>query len=71
MKAALTVLLLAGLAGCAPNDAKDPASTDTAARKKTSSEEAFDAGQRARKKAEDIKKEQNKKVQDAVESTDQ
>ena len=61
-----TLLLAAVLAACAP---EQPA-TETTERKKTMAEETFEAGQNARKKAEQIKADQKKKVDQAVEETE-
>ena len=58
----LCVLLL--LAGCQARDSEK-------AREKTSAEKAFDAGDRAKKKAEQIKKEQDKKARETDDAGNQ
>ena len=58
MKAAYLLLLMLALTGCARID-KPP--------EKTTAEKAFDAGQKAKKKAEALKAEQDKKTKEANE----
>lgn len=70
MRSLIGVIILVGFSGCAREAGVNEPSTDTAKRKKTVSEEAFDAGQNARRKAEQIKAEQEKKAQEAVEQTE-
>ncbi len=64
--AAAVALLVTGCKKTAgPEDAKN----ETAERKKTTAEEAFEAGQNAKRKAEQIKSDAEKKANEAVEST--
>ena len=67
MKSTLAVLLLVLVAGC------DVSTTDKPKEEKdkTTADKAFDAGQKAKKKAESIKEEQEKKAREADESTNQ
>jgi hypothetical protein len=58
---ALSLVATVGMLSCAP--------ADDAPRKKTTAEEAAEAGFRARKKAEELKKQQEQKAKEAVEST--
>ena len=67
MKVSVAVVALIVIAGCAPSE--EPATKTE--REMTAPEAAYDAGARAKKKAEDIKKEQEKKAQEALDATDQ
>lgn len=62
MKRACAILLGILLCTCQPSRTDDPKKEPE--RKKTTAEQAFDAGQRARKKAEAIKEEQDKKAKE-------
>jgi hypothetical protein len=74
MKSICATLMILTLAGC-QQTTTDTTTTDTTAttttREKTNAEQAFDAGQRAKKKAESIKEEQEKKAQQALDDTNQ
>ena len=69
MKLLIAVALLV-LSGCdvSTTDRDNPADTT---RKKTTAEEAFDAGQKARKKAEAIKEEQDRKARETDDAANQ
>ena len=64
MRALLVAAMVILIAGCELKTQK----TTTPEKDKTSAEKAYDAGDRARKKAEQIKKEQEKKLQEANDS---
>jgi hypothetical protein len=64
------VALAVVLCACQQKPATGAAKTETA-REKNTAEKAFDAGQNARKNAEKIKAEQEKKAKEAIEQTNE
>jgi hypothetical protein len=77
MKTIGATLMILTLASCqrSTTTTSTTATTSTSAtattKEKTTAEEAFEAGQRERKKAESIKNEQEKKAQQAIDDTNQ
>ena len=71
MTRALLLALAILLAAC--QQKTEPAKTTTApaVREKNTAEKAFDAGQNAKKNAEKIKAEQEKKAKEAIDDTNQ
>lgn len=64
------IVALAVLAACQQKPATETTKTETV-REKNTAEKAFDAGQNARKNAEKIKAEQEKKAKEAIEQTNE
>lgn len=70
MRIPATVVLLITFAGCQVQKTSD-VNKDKPNREKTTAEKAYDASDRARKKAEAIKAEQDKKNKEAASAGDQ